>query len=143
MSLRKTLVIAGIVAALTLALPAGQVWAGAETPPTTGTIQGPELWGVVIIDCQSPVYAAVRVKRIQDCAVQIQTLVDPAYSLGCPDNESIPLYHQFTGQSLSFGEGTPIPGTPIITKVKNFKKEQYGTNTYVVTFDAQIKFYLP
>jgi len=117
-----------------LIMTAGQVWAGAEDPRTTGTIEGPELWGVAVIDCSIKNVATLRVKRIVDCNVETQAVVQD-WTSGCPTDASTPLYWQLTGVSL-FG----LTGTPIITKVKNFKMESGGV---IYSFDAQIKFWQP
>ena len=154
MKLWKMLFIAGL-AIMTVILGSGFQVYGVEPPPTEGTIQGPELWGVVILDCQSPEYLAIRVKRIVNCNVEVQTIVVPD-SVGCPNEQDTipddeePLNRRFGSyKDQLFG----ITGTPIITKVKNFQRETY---TYtvdgnppsqafgkVVTFDAQIKFWVP
>jgi hypothetical protein len=133
MKLRKILVIAGIVTAFILAVPAGQVWAGADTPPpTSGSIDGPELWGVIVLSgCGGTVNGTLRVKKIENCVVDTEAVA--LGWTGCPANASAPLWVQLTGVTL-FGDSR----VPIITKVKNFKVQ--GS---VVSFDAQIKFYTP
>ena len=134
MRLNKMLLIVALTAVFILAAKAGPVWAGAEDPPPTGTIGGPELWGVVVIDCSEENVATLRVKRIVDCNVETQAVVQ-TWTSGCPADASIPLYWQLSGVTL-FG----LPGTPIITKVKNFKMESGGA---IYSFDAQIKFWQP
>ena len=134
MKIRRALFLTVLTLIFTIAVMAAQAWAGAEDPPTTGTIGGPELWGVVVIDCSARNVATLRVKRIVDCNVETQAVVQN-WNYGCPTDASVPLYWQLTGVSL-FG----LAGTPIITKVKNFKMEAGGG---VYSFDAQIKFWQP
>lgn len=122
------------VVMLALVVFAGQIWAGSPGPPTNGTIQGPELWGVVVIACNdsSGINATARVKRIVDCEVQTQAITG---SVGaCPSDESAALYYQFTDVK---NELFNLPGTPIITKIKN-----YQNIAGIVSFDAQIKFFM-
>jgi len=46
-----------LIAPLALLSLGDQVWAGGpENPPTSGTIVGPELWGVMVIDCGAAFY---------------------------------------------------------------------------------------
>ena len=131
MKVRKILLMAGLMAILAISAYGSEVWAGMEEPPDTGTIQGPELWGVVVVDCDN-VFGTMRVKQIVDCNVETQA-VAMAW-LTCPVDETDPLWQKLTGVTLF-----DYTGTPIITKVKNFKKEP-GTNIY--SFDAQIKFWI-
>jgi len=133
MKMREILIIAGFVAAFSVLVPTGFVW-GADPPPSTGTIQGPELWGVVVIDCSSGGSATgtLRVKRVVDCTVQTQA--ELATGLTCPASASDPLWYQFTGITL-FG----LTGTPIVTKVKNFNL----VPNVICSFDVQIKFWVP
>lgn len=132
MNIIKVLLIAGFLAMLTMVMPAAQVWAGVEPPPTTGTIQGPELWGVIVIDCTAN-FATLRVKRIVDCNVETQA-VTMLWGTTCPQDETDPLWWKLEGIILF-----DYTGIPIITKVKNFKNEP-GTEIY--SFDAQIKFWI-
>lgn len=132
---RRTCSILMMVAIVTLMVP-GSLWAGAEDPPTTGTIVGPELWGVVVLDCAARNVATLWVKRIVDCDVETQALVQ-AWTLGCPTSESDVLYHTF--QTTLFGiNPNPNTLTPIVTRVKNFKAEPGGA---VFSFQVQIKFW--
>ena len=135
-----------IVTALALLLPAAHALAGgAEDPPTTGTIEGPELWGEMVLDCSNFNVITIRVKRIVDCNVQTQAIVIP-WSLGCPADENEPLYQKLSIVLFDINQYTDPPAntqvdkTPIITKVKNYKKEP-GQDVY--SWDAQIKFWVP
>jgi hypothetical protein len=115
-------------------------WAGGpENPPTTGSIIGPELWGVMIIDCGARNLVILRVKRIVDCNVETQAFVADLGVLGCPADETTPLWRQL-GVTLFDINPNPAAMDPIITKVKNFTEET-GQNLY--SFDVQIKFWTP
>ena len=136
---KKVLFISGLIVTLALLVVSGPVWAGGnEDPPATGTIVGPELWGVMVIDCGQNVLT-LRVKRIVDCNVETQALDDVNYLLGCPDDATTPLWRQL-GVTLFDINPNPAVMDPIITKVKNFKKEP-GLDLY--SFDVQIKFWTP
>ena len=109
--------------------------------PTTGTISGPELWGVVIIDCNANA-VLTRVKRIVDCNVETQALYFsvPSVCPGTPITPDLALYYVLGDSGSLFG----IEGRPICTKVKNFKRE-VGAGTGggdLYSFDAQIKFWV-
>ena len=115
-------------------------WAGGpENPPTTGSIIGPELWGVMIVDCGARNLVILRVKRIVDCNVQTQTFIEDLGILGCPADETTPLWRQL-GVTLFDINPNPAAMDPIITKLKNFTEET-GQNLY--SFDVQIKFWTP
>ena len=136
MEIRKIFLLAGMLAALTLLIPASQALAGggAEPPPEGAIFEGPEIWGVVVMFCGPSVgddIAAVRFKRVVDCNVETEALVDLGWALECPPDEASAAGH-------SLPEGTTIFGkaTPYITKVKNFYKE--GN---IVSFDAQFKYW--
>jgi hypothetical protein len=140
MRIRKVLLILGLIAPLALFGFGDQVFAGGpENPPATGTIVGPELWGVMVIDCGAGNILSLRVKRIVDCNVQTQAFMDLTYGLGCPADETTPVYRKL---GMTLFDINPDPGVmdPIITKVKNFKKEP-GQDVY--SFDVQIKFWQP
>ena len=114
---------------------AGPVWAGGnEDPPTTGTIVGPELWGVMIYHCNQSVLV-LRVKRIVNCNVETQAMIDLEYNMGCPTDETSVLWRKL---GVTLFEINPVPAelNPIITRVKNF--EDHGDGLY--SFDVQIKF---
>lgn len=134
---KKILSVIGCLAMAILFVSYG--WAGGpENPPATGTIVGPELWGVMVIDCGAGNILSLRVKRIVDCNVQTQAFMDLAYGLGCPADETTPVYRRL---GVTLFDINPDPGVmdPIITKVKNFKKETGD----VYSFDVQIKFWTP
>lgn len=136
---KKVLFISGLIVTLALLVVCGPVWAGGnEDPPATGTIVGPELWGVMIIDCGQNILT-LRVKRIVDCNVQTQAFVDANYGLGCPANATTPLWRKLGGTLFDINPN-PAVMDPIITKVKNFKQEP-GQDLY--SFDVQLKFWTP
>jgi len=140
MKLRKIVLVVGLLAAFTMLIPCSQALAGgAEDPPDSGTIVGPELWGVMIIDCGQNILM-LRVKRIVDCNVETQALDDTNYTLGCPADATTPLWRKL-GVTLFEINPDPAAMDPIITKVKNFKQEPAGQNLY--SFDVQIKFWTP
>ena len=129
----------GLIFTLALLVAAGPVFAGGnEDPPATGTIEGPELWGVMIYHCGENALI-LRVKRVVDCNVQTQALTDFNYNQGCPSDETSPLNRRL-GVTLFDINPDPNVMNPIITKVKNFKKED-GQDLY--SFDVQIKFWKP
>ncbi len=78
--------------------------------------------------------AAVRFKRVVDCNVETQALVDPGWALECPTEDAGAdgvVGHTLLEGTIVFGKATPY-----ITKVKNFKIE--GD---IVSFDAQFKYW--
>ena len=111
--------------------------AGAEPPPEGAVFTGPEIWGVVVMLCGPGVgddVAAVRFKRVVDCNVDTQALVDMGWALECPPDAAGAVGHTLPAGTVVFGKSTPF-----INKVKNFKRE--GD---IVSFDAQFKYwYLP
>ncbi len=120
MNLKNKLFIAGLGFLLILFV-ATQSMAGSDpTPPTTGVIQGPDVWGVVVINCvPDPASATLRVKQIADCNVYTEAAT---LDIGpnCPVQESNALYYQPAGLILHDQNGVAIPGQPIFTKIKNF-----------------------
>ena len=146
MKSKKSLVILGLLAGMLVFFTlTSQVLAGAGIePPAGATITGPEIWGVVVIRCPGGAAsntAIVRIKYVDNCNVYTQALFDPNWVIGCPADAS-----QVEGQSLPLGTqffsptGAAFPGTPFITKVKNFRTE---ATDGIVSFDAQFKFYTP
>ena len=136
MEIRKNFLLAGLLATLTLLIPCSQALAGGgmEPPPPGAIFEGPEIWGVVVMYCGPGVgddIATVRFKRVVDCNVETEALVDLGWALECPPDAAVAV-----GQTLP--EGTIVFGktTPYITKVKNFYKE--GN---IVSFDAQFKYW--
>jgi len=132
----KICLFAGLLAILTLLMPCSHVMGGGGLePPAGATITGPEIWGVVVINCVSgEELATVRVKRVVGCNVETEALVEPSWTLGCPANAAA-----LEGQSLLPGTTFfGITGTAFINKVTNFNNQ--GN---VVSCDAQFKFWLP
>ena len=144
----KCLVILVLLAgSLVLLTPSSQIMAGGagiDPPPEGAVISGPEIWGVVVMYCgASPDddLAIIRIKYVSDCDVYTQALKDLNWddAIGCPADSTA-----VEGQSLPVGTvffdptGTPYPGTPFITKVKNYRTEATGD---LLSFDAQFKFW--
>jgi hypothetical protein len=135
MNFKKTNMIVAL-AAVFFAISLGSLayaGGGLDPPAWCTTIQGPELWGVVVLDCTKAV-ATLRVKRIVDCNVETFSGVDNAFAADCPDDATDPINWAFSGQSFF----PDISGSAIITKTKNFKID--GTS---ISFDAQFKFCAP
>jgi len=135
MEIRKIFLLAGMLAALTLLIPASQALAGggAEPPPPGAIFEGPEIWGVVVMFCGPGVgddIVTVRFKRVVDCNVETETLVDLNWA-ACPTDEASAAGHTLPEGTIVFGKATPY-----INKVKNFVRE--GN---VVSFDAQFKYW--
>jgi hypothetical protein len=160
MKLRKILLVVALISALALLMPAAHVLAGAgPEPPSGATILPTQIWGVVTLYCSPavPDLAVLRIKRIDDCNVYTQLLVDYAWEWGCPVDdaqglaESKPVDWYFAPGSIQFfaniPQGSPpIQGTPYINKVKNFKQEIIRDNddnitSNVTSFEAQFGFY--
>ena len=81
------------------------------------------------------------VKRVVDCDVETQLLVDNTWAFDCPaaGDESAPLDWSLVG--VSFFD---IPGTPYITRVKHFMQDiNAGAGTNATTFEAQFGFWTP
>jgi hypothetical protein len=103
-------------------------------PPAGATITGPEIWGVVVMNCDGGT-ATLRVKRVVDCNTETSAGIITGWPVNpgnCPVQAS-----QVEGidiDQIIFG----LPGKAFINKAKNFKKE--GN---IVSFDAQLKFWLP
>jgi len=124
----------GIVVLVTLI--GSSAWAGAGIEPGNGgayTVTGPEIWGVVVIDCNAnPIQGSIRVKRVVDC--NTETEAKAGDWVGCPANigevegVSLPVNQSFFG----------IAGTAFVNTAKNF-----SVNGGVVSFDAKFKFWLP
>jgi hypothetical protein len=141
MNLKKMLFIIGCVTAVALIAPVFQVIAGVgPEPPSGATIQGPEIWGEVTVYCSPSVadVATVRVKRVVDCNVEAQALIDPNWQFGCSDDPNSPLKWSLPAGTQFFD----IPGTPFINKVKNYTKNVQGDGV-IYSFDAQFMFWLP
>jgi len=146
MKIKKLYFIAVLIAMVTMLVPATQLWAGAEggDPPDPANVQGPELWAAVVVRCgvlgQEDI-GTMRVKRIIDCNVSTQAIVDYGEAVGgCPVDQAEYLYVRLPAGSLFPGDDDiPSDALPIITKIKNFNPVVDGAVT-TISFDAQIKF---
>lgn len=120
MKLGKRLLVLGLLASLVLAAPVFKTWA-TNPAPAGAVIVGPEYWGVVVINCNKNV-VTLRVKRVVDCKVETQALIEDYQSFAICDNEITEeiILNQW-GHGKIFGEA----GVPIVTKVKNFKKQTF------------------
>lgn len=118
----------GLVIGLALVLPLSFAWAGAEGQPPAGGISGPDIWGVVVIDCNAGT-GSLRVKTIDNCEVETDAFIGTWQV--CPTAASNVVWFQLSGIDLT---GMGISGTPIVTKVKNFV-----VKGDLVSFDAQIR----
>ena len=135
MNFKKTHMIVALAAVFFAISLGSQAYAGGgvDPPAWCTSIQGPELWGVVVLDCTKAV-ATLRVKRIVDCNVDTFSGVDDAFGADCPATATDPINWAFQGQSFF----PDISGSAIITKTKNFKID--GNS---ISFDAQFKFCAP
>jgi hypothetical protein len=137
----KPLLVIGITAVFVMLAPLSNVMAGGgPEPPANAVISDTKIWGTVTMYC-SPALSLVivTVKRVVDCDVQTQLLVDNDWGFGCPaaGDESAPLDWSLPG--ISFFD---IPGEPYITKVKHFMQQIDG-GTNATTFEAQFGFWTP
>jgi hypothetical protein len=146
MKLGKILIVVGLIAAGILSL---NFQAQAGNPATaTSVIEGNEYWGVLIIACDSQ-EVSLRVKRVVNCLVEIDSVIERYPAPICPVAPAADLTAnalldppQWIGYNgVIFNE----PGVPIITKVKNFHKKDYegGTGKYdgdIYSADVQIRF---
>jgi hypothetical protein len=129
MNIKSIFIAVAVASLLMIPMPPGSAWAGSEGGlPPAGGISGPELWGTVVVDCGAQ-RATLRVKGVADC--NVETAAFSMVWLLCPATEKSPLYFVLTGVNLT---SMGITGTPVITKVKNFKVE--GS---LVSFDVQIR----
>ena len=97
MKLKAILLLGAIFTVIAVMGTGAQVFAGPEIPyNNTGTIVGPELWGVIVIDCEANHVATLRVKRVVDCNVETQAVVAPVS--GCPADETSVLHWTFESQ---------------------------------------------
>jgi len=136
MKIKNLFLLAGLTLMLTALLPAAPLWAGAnEDPPTDCTIQGPELWGVWVIDCTKSL-STLRVKRVVDCNVQTEAITTAPWTLGCPADESAVMWRKL-GVPLFGINPDPANLDTIVTKVNNFNPQNGGQ---LVSMDVQIKF---
>jgi hypothetical protein len=145
MDLKKMLLIAGWVVVFIVISPVSHVTAGVgPEPPDTATITGPEIWGEVVMYCSEgaavPDVVTIRVKRVNDCVVETQALIEPNWGFGCSDDPNAPLKWSLP-QGTTFWD---ILGTPFISRVKNYKKEATApgpAGSKIYSFDAQFKFW--
>lgn len=123
MKLGKILIVVGLIAVGILSTNF-QALAG-NPAPDGPVIVGNEYWGVVILACTNQ-EVSVRVKRVVDCVVETDSLIERYPLAICPtDSDIVPnaMVGQWFGyDGVFFGE----PGVPIITKVKNFHKKVYS-----------------
>jgi hypothetical protein len=135
MNFKKTHMIIALAAVFFAISLGSQAYAGGgiDPPADCNNILGPEIWGVIVMDCTQNVYT-LRVKRIVDCNVQTFSSLDTESEYNCPATETDPINTAFPGQSFF----PDISGYPIITKAKNLKID--GNS---VSFDAQFKFCNP
>jgi hypothetical protein len=125
MKLGRILIVVGLIAAgiLSINFPA---WAG-NPAPDGPVIGGPEYWGVIILACSNK-EVSLRVKRVDDCVVEADSLIETYPVAFCPtgdapDFTANAVVGQWFGyDGVFFGE----PGVPIITKVKNVHKKEYS-----------------
>ena len=141
MKTRKQVMVGSLIAVWMLVAPALQV--SAMEPPSGDPVTGDtEIWGEVVVDCGGcgdfSNYATLRVKRVVDCNIETQAVIWTSSSDVCPSGgltETNVLGMYFPTLDLS---DMGITGKPIITKVKNFKREA-SPNDNIYSFDAQIK----
>lgn len=153
MKARKSYLSAVLIALIAILAPATLVWGGGDPPlpPDWSKVTGPEIWGTAVVHCSSDPaktnFVAIRVKRIKDCDVLTDALVEyPLTLAACPDNSGPFLYERMLPGSLFAGDpDIPAESEPIVTKIKNFKvhnRDATGANADL-SFDAQIKFLAP
>ena len=136
MRAKNVFLIFGLMAMTVILAAPGHVLAGAgPEPPAGATITGPEIWGVLVISCDSGnEVATVRVKRVVNCETFTEAKIWPAWPWGCPNVAADLVDKGFDPASGETFFG--LTGTPFITKVKNF--ERAGN---LVSCDVQFKFF--
>jgi hypothetical protein len=136
--LKMFLGLAMLIIVLLAAAPQALAGGAGPEPPANAIIGPTEVWGEVVLFCgpSPPNSVSVRVKRVVDCNVESQALVEPNWAFGCSDDPNAPLKWSLPVGVTFFD----IPGTPFVNKVKNWKK-MVQTNGSVYSFDAQFKFY--
>jgi hypothetical protein len=151
MKARKIYLSAVLIALIAMLAPATLVLAGGDPPtPNWDKVTGPEIWGTAVVSCVpgNPNFIAFRVKRINDCNVQTDALVEIPDTMtnACPDRPGPFLHATLQANSLfTDEEGIPVTYTPIVTKIKNFTVHEFLNDgeTATLSFDAQIKFLEP
>lgn len=145
MNLSKTLRCVVLIAIFAVLIPVSQVMAGAgPEPPEDAVVLDTKIWGYVTMYCTTAPadLVVVHVKRVVDCNVETQLLVDNQWTADCPaaGDESAPLDWSLPIGTVFFN----LPGTPYIVRVKNFKQEiNTGAGTNVTSFEAQFGFWVP
>ncbi len=148
MKFGKILIVVGLIAVGILSLNF-QARAG-NPPPEDPEIGGAEYWGVVIIACANQ-EVSLRVKRVVDCEVETDSLIEryplafcdvPLEGGGTREIIASDLLNQWLGYDRVIFN---VPGVPIVTKVKNFHKKVYngGSGEYngdIFSADVQIRF---
>jgi len=137
MNFKKSLLAGGLILVLICAIPVTQALGAEPYDPSEDKIIGPTMWAVVVVDCSqasNPFYT-LRVKKIESCDVDTDPLTGVGTESGisgCPLSEADVL-------NFEIGNVFNYSCPAIITKVKNYN----DSKTTVVSFDAQIKFYVP
>jgi hypothetical protein len=134
MRIRKSMVAMMVLVFLASSIPVQWMWAAEGGAPPIGDnekIQGPEIWGVIVLDTSANT-ATLRAKRIVDCNVETQAGTQGVNFDPTGANDLLNVRLGATGSLFS------ITGVPIITKVKNFK-----VNSAIVSCDVQIMFVVP
>lgn len=135
MKLSRQLSVKTLGAILLALIWTGTSFAGSgPEPPAGATITGPEIWGVVVLDCNAG-RGTARVKRVVDC----NTETEAKSGIWSVDTQNCPTgVADVEGFSMPITSPTffGITGTAFVNKAKNF--ENVGG---VVSFDAQFKFW--
>jgi len=145
----QQIVLSLIILSLAIALPANLALAGAgPEPPETAVILDDEIWGVVTLICKPncdpatpTTYAVVRVKRVQDCNVEVDVKVSTAFPSCCP-NPANPEQDvkDWALTGIQFFD-MPANEIPYVDKLKNYNQLTDANGDTVSTFDAKFKFY--
>ena len=141
MRYRKLMMTIGLLAVFCMAMPVSQVLAVADpgTRPT-GTITGPDVWGVVVITGSSGT-STLRVKQIDDCDVYTEAVTLVGFE--CPINDEAGIQYYVLPPQIKLhdkagNEIGPDGASLIIMKVKNYQVDPI--NSDVCSFDALINF---
>jgi hypothetical protein len=153
MRIYKPIILTGIMVAavMLVAVPKSFAGAGIE-PPENAVILDVEIWGVVTMICQAgcvppqagqpgTTYAMARVKRIDDCDVEVETEVVHNFGSCCPSPATYrDEIEDWSLVGIQFFDIDPT-AIPYIDDVKNFDQLTDGNGDTVTTFDAKFKFY--